>query len=362
MKIRTKLFFGFGILLIVILLVTGVAYFNSIKIINSAGGIVHTENVLRTLEEINSQLVDAETGQRGYILTREESYLEPYNEAILKIIENLKYLKELTSDNPVQQKNIEMVEPLIKARLKGLRKTIRLKRNGKDDLVMSIVLENEGKKLMDDIREITSSMKVEENRLLGERSQMPEESRKESNLILLFLFIFGGVVGVGTSFIIARKIANPIKQLQKATEQVGKGNFKVRTNIKTRDEVRQLAIAFDKTTEALERMDEEHKQLEKAKTEFLSITSHELRSPMTPMRAQLQMLLGEYFGKLNTKQKESMKIVLRNTERLDNIIVDFLEISRIEAARLKFNFKKVDPIEGVNCLVEEMNGFLPEKK
>mgnify|MGYP003988183597 FL=1 len=104
------------------------------------------------------------------------------------------------------------------------------------------------------------------------------------------------------------------------------------------------------------------KQLEKAKTEFLSITSHELRSPMTPMRAQLQMLLGGYFGKLTTKQKNSIDIVERNTSRLDKIIVDFLEISRIEAARLKFKFIRGDPNICVQNLVEEMKGFMPEKE
>jgi len=93
----------------------------------------------------------------------------------------------------------------------------------------------------------------------------------------------------------------------------------------------------------------------------LSITSHELRSPMTPMKAQLQMLQAEYYGKLTKKQKESVDIVLRNTSRLDNIILDFLEISRIEAARLKFRFKKTNLIEPINRLVEEMKGFMPEK-
>ena len=83
---------------------------------------------------------------------------------------------------------------------------------------------------------------------------------------------------------------------------------------------------------------------------------------MTPMLAQLQMLEGDYFGKLNTKQKESLAIVLRNTERLDNIIKDFLEISRIEAARLKFKFVKTDLTKTVNLIIKEMRGFLPEKK
>ena len=69
------------------------------------------------------------------------------------------------------------------------------------------------------------------------------------------------------------------------------------------------------------------------------------------------MLMGEYFGKLAPKQKKSLDIILRNTERLDKIIVDFLEISRIEAARLKFEFIKKNLESYIEMLTSEMKEF-----
>jgi len=151
-------------------------------------------------------------------------------------------------------------------------------------------------------------------------------------------------------------------QLSFAANEIERGNFKSRIDIKTGDELERLGKTLNKTIEVLEKTDEERKQLDKAKTEFMSITSHELRSPMTPMKAQLQMILGDYFGKISPKQRESLDIVLRNTERLDRIIQDFLEISRIEAARLKFKFIRTDIGNHVQRLVKEMQGFMPEKK
>ncbi len=192
------------------------------------------------------------------------------------------------------------------------------------------------------------------------------ENSKETTKNIIYFIIIAIILTVLTAILvglfISRKISNPVEQLQKATIEIEKKNFKTRVNIKTGDELEDLGNSFNKTIMVLENLDKEHKQIDKAKTEFLSITSHELRSPMTPMRAQLQMLMGEYFGKLNQKQKDSLNIVLRNTERLDNIIIDFLEISRIEAARLKFNFKKTDLTKTINQLVKEMQGFMPEKK
>lgn len=175
-----------------------------------------------------------------------------------------------------------------------------------------------------------------------------------SALFLLFLILI--------SIFLERSISKPLIVLTKATNEITKGNFKVRTDIQTGDELEELGNAFNRSTEQLQKTDSDRNQIDKAKTEFLSITSHELRSPMTPMKAQLQMVLGDYFGKLNKEQRESLKIVLNNTERLDKIIVDFLEISRIEAARLKFNFIRADLTKTIGTVIEEMKGFLPEKK
>jgi len=181
----------------------------------------------------------------------------------------------------------------------------------------------------------------------------------QNELVAITLIVLATAILI--AFFFSRAISKSVKELHEATEEVEKGNFKKRVDIRTGDEMEQLGNAFNKTTEALEKMDAEHKQLEHAKTEFLSITSHELRSPMTPMKAQLQMLMGEYFGKINPKQKEALNIVLRNTSRLDRIILDFLEISRIEAARLKFKFVKTNLAVPAKRLVEEMKGWMPEK-
>jgi len=176
-------------------------------------------------------------------------------------------------------------------------------------------------------------------------------------LIIALIAIDATIVGL----VVSHSISKPIITLHKATQEIERGNFNVRTDIKTDDEIEKLGHAINKTTVALGKMDEERKQIDKAKSEFLSITSHELRTPITPMKAQLQMLENGYFGKLTSKQKESVEIILRNAERLDRIIEDFLEVSRIEAARLKFVFKKVDLKETIKDTIKFLEGFAKEK-
>lgn len=176
-------------------------------------------------------------------------------------------------------------------------------------------------------------------------------------MIMALIAINAGVIG----FFVSRSISKPIKELYAATREVEAGNYNVRLNIKTNDEIAQLGEAFNLTTSALSKLNAERKEIDNAKTEFLSITSHELRSPMTPMKAQLQMLMEGYFGKFNNKQKESLEIIVRNADRLDKIIVDFLEISRIEAARLKFNFIETDLTKIVIDTAKFMQAYANEK-
>ncbi len=170
------------------------------------------------------------------------------------------------------------------------------------------------------------------------------------------------ILSVCIIYVISKSIVRPLAKFMFVAQELKKENFKTRIDIKTNDELNELANTLNKSIESLDKIDEEHKKIEKAKTEFLSITGHELRSPMTPMLAHLQMLDTDYFGKLNKQQKESVDIVLRNTKRLDNIIKDFLEISRIEIGRLNFIFVRTNLKEHIHRLVKEMNAYLPEKK
>ena len=197
--------------------------------------------------------------------------------------------------------------------------------------------------------------------MLALTTEKVKNSIKRNLSTILILILLSFILSISLSFLISRSISKPIQQLSKATEELKKGNFKVKVNIQTGDELEDLGNMFNKTIQSLGSLEDEYKELEKAKTEFLSITSHELRSPMTPMKAQLQMILQGYFGKLNVTQRKSLDIVLRNTQRLDKIIVDFLEISRIEAARLKFRFVKEPLLPYIQRLVSEMDNFLPKK-
>ncbi len=200
------------------------------------------------------------------------------------------------------------------------------------------------------------------NSFLIENSEffIQQQTLLNAAALLIVILIAVNTMLIGF-FIISRSFSKPIRELYKAAQELEKGNFKIQTNIKTNDELAQLSEALNRSALALSKMEEERNNLDRSKSEFLSITSHELRTPITPLKAQLQMLQQEYFGKLTDKQKESLSIILRNAERLNKIIEDFLEISRIEAARLKFSFRKTNLHDTVKETIDFMTGFAKEK-
>src|SRR6267378_4550507 len=162
---------GFAIATGILVFVGWQSYRNTARFAEASEWRKHTYEVLRNLGETVAWLVDAETGQRGYLLTGDDAYLEPYRAAITNIDQNIGKLKNLTSDNPNQQKRIQVLEPLVARKLAELQRTIELRKNKGPTAANRVVLEGSGKQAMDQIRAVVAEMTNEEEDLLRLRTQ-----------------------------------------------------------------------------------------------------------------------------------------------------------------------------------------------
>jgi CHASE3 domain sensor protein len=128
MRIGTRILAGYGLALVVVGIVGVVAYRGTTELVDSADLVTHSHKVKEAVFEVRSSLKDAETGQRGFLLTGEERYLEPYHEGVKAIDRYLQEARELTVDNPNQQKRLNALQPQITAKLAELAETIALRR------------------------------------------------------------------------------------------------------------------------------------------------------------------------------------------------------------------------------------------
>lgn len=121
----------------------------------------------------------------------------------------------------------------------------------------------------------------------------------------------------------------------------------VKREVEQREKIESLAFDLANANEKL-------KSLDRLKTEFLSLASHQLRSPLTAIKGYASMLIEESFGKLADKQEVAVRRVYASAEGLTNIVEDLLNVSKIEQGGMKYEFVDTDLIKIVSDLYEEM--------
>ena len=151
--------------------------------------VTHTRTVLLDLESLLTCMIDAETGQRGYLLVHNDSYLEPYNHALAFSHDKIQTLGQLIWD-PEQQKNLDRLKPLLKAKFDELAQTITLKQRGDHAGALQIMTNNSGKNTMDEIRATVRAMQEGETSLYEHQEDTYERNSKinfELSTLLLTL-------------------------------------------------------------------------------------------------------------------------------------------------------------------------------
>jgi CHASE3 domain sensor protein len=148
-----------------------VGYFNTRSLTRTAEEIVHTHTVILALEEIMSIMKDAETGQRGFVITGDDRYLEPYTVARARIDERLNNLKQLTAENSNQSGRIPTIEAQVNIKLKELADTIELRRRPVKgfEAARDVVVTDRGKAAMDAIRTQIDAMEQTEREVRTQR-------------------------------------------------------------------------------------------------------------------------------------------------------------------------------------------------
>jgi len=154
--------FGLAAVFVFFLFSGGLAYFNIRTLMEDNQMIVHSHQVITTLDGLLSTVKDAETGQRGFLLTGNDRYIEPYNAALPAVTLQLDELSQLTRDNTRQQVRIGPLKLHIDAKLAELRETIDLRRSQGSVAALAVVSTDRGKIEMDTIRAQLTAMGQEE--------------------------------------------------------------------------------------------------------------------------------------------------------------------------------------------------------
>ena len=202
---------GFALTVTLLLVGAALGSYNAWRIARHHEWVSHTHQVIANLEALLSTLKDAETGQRGYLLTGDENYLEPHDDAIRRVRNELAALQQLTRDNSEQQRRLAALGDKVDVRLAELRQTIDLMLTGDREAALAIVRSDRGKTLMDEVRAAVSASQQVERGLLKQRAAESRISFRGSLLSILLTSIIGLAL-VGAVFLLSQRISRQRQQ------------------------------------------------------------------------------------------------------------------------------------------------------
>jgi PAS domain S-box-containing protein len=166
-------------------------YWNFLQYKEKTRWVEHNYEVISAAQTLLSNLKDAETGQRGYLLTADPSYLEPYSQAQLPIREGLQQLKRLTQDSPEQQREVNRLDILVQKKRQELEQTIALSKTQQSKAALAIVLQRQGKTWMDQIRQALAALEQQERLQLAQRVELKELAAMQITLMLCSAVLMG---------------------------------------------------------------------------------------------------------------------------------------------------------------------------
>lgn len=219
-----KLAVGFALPFILFVVIGVVGYRSVNTLAASSYSVAHTHLVLEQISTLLGDLKDAETGQRGFVITGADPFLEPYDRALGDIGKTLKTLRELTADNPSQQKRLADLDPLVNAKLAELKRTIDLRRTGGFERTQKVVEGGEGKRAMDDIRRIADQMDQEERQLLKTRADDVESATNTARVTMIFgtllALLLVAIAGVTITRSLTSQIGSAVKHVQSSSAEL----------------------------------------------------------------------------------------------------------------------------------------------
>jgi methyl-accepting chemotaxis protein len=141
--------------------------------------------------DLLADILDCVTSVRGYVISGNETYLQPYNVALATIPTTLQKLRVLTAENPVQQRRLVTLEPLVKKKLEQFKERIEARRAGGFDAAAKLTLSNESENNTKQIRDLLNDADVDERNLVIKRT---DEAKASANLTMLVI-LWGGLLG-----------------------------------------------------------------------------------------------------------------------------------------------------------------------
>lgn len=250
--IARKLFAAFGAVGVGVVVVGAVSFTSLGDLVTSADTVgptvAHTYEVMMAVDAISSDLTSAETGQRGYVITGDQSYLAPYQAAVDDLPGRMERLRSLTSDNTAQQERLDELDLVVASKLEELADTVALNRDQGFQAARAVITTNAGQADKASIDTLLGQTRAAESSLLSERRAAVRGHVDRTRQLI----VGGTALLLGAAAVVvwrlARGIGAPVRAVTTALAALSAGDLSGRVLVRTTDETAVMAESLNTAT------------------------------------------------------------------------------------------------------------------
>ncbi|GFP74178.1 response regulator [Clostridium fungisolvens] len=254
LKIGQKLFLGFGIVTMIMIMVIAYSYINFRKESEAVDWSVHSYKVISESDAILTSLINMETGARGYVITGDKTFLEPFYKGKVDYQDHYTKMQELSKDSPDQLIRLAMVDKYYKEwsewedkDIIAVRENVSSGTSQISDLIKTIQ-SGFGKQKMDSIRGVLNDINQKEYKTLGERDNALKIMERQTQYIMTSGGGFATILAFIIAALVIRMVVNPVRIVTNTFKEIAEGDvdLEVRLNIDSKDELGDMSKNFNK--------------------------------------------------------------------------------------------------------------------
>lgn len=219
-----KLGLGFALSFLVLIVIGTLAYRGADSLAQTSYAVTRTQDRLDHVNKLFSAMKDAETGQRGFLLTGDDSYLDPYRAAVADVPVITARLRELVENNPTQQSRLNTVVGMVDGLLAMHRERIDTRKSSGEDAALRQVRLGEGKKRMDALRQVMGQMEDDERAQLKLRADEVEATASSVRTVVVAGTVLGLLlvlaIGAWLTGALSSQIGAAVRHVQRSSAEL----------------------------------------------------------------------------------------------------------------------------------------------